>query len=89
MSVYGDASYLVAFNADRPALIDLIIALNYFLPRLGNIRREGEKEILTDALLDADPSRRILAVATLKWIDFQAGKSCQLLHAAPDLANCL
>ena len=70
-------------------LVKLILALHHFAPRLRDVGRESEQQVLGDALLDRDPGPRVLIITSEGWIDLQARDACQLLDAAAYLASRL
>ena len=72
-AVDGNSSQLISRHTHRPALVDLVLALNDFLPRLGNVGRKSKEEVLGYPLLKRDAGRRVLIVASQQWIDLQTG----------------
>ena len=72
-AVDGHSSQLISRHTHRPALVDLVLALNDFLPRLRDVGRKGEEEVLGYPLLKGDAGRRVLIVASQQWIDLQTG----------------
>ena len=61
-TINGNPSSLVACHADRPAFVDLVIALDHLVPGLRDIGRKSEEKILRDALLDGNASGGALIV---------------------------
>jgi hypothetical protein len=88
-TIYGNPSNLVACHADRPAFVDLVIALDHLVSGLRDIGRKSEEKILRDALLDGNASGGALIVPADERIDLQAGDAGEFLHATADLAGGL
>ncbi len=74
-TIYGNPSNLVSRHADRPALVDLVIALDHLVSGSRDIGRKSEEKILRDALLDGNASGGALIVPADERIDLQAGNS--------------
>ena len=72
-AVDGDAADLIARHADRPAFVDLILALNELVSGLSDIGRESEKKIFGHALLQGNAGGWVRIVPANQGINLQAG----------------
>ena len=50
-AIGGHATQFIARDPERPARVELIFSLNLLTPRLADVGRKGEQEILGNALL--------------------------------------
>jgi hypothetical protein len=82
-----DAASFIAGCAYRPPFVELILALDDLILGRSYVGGESKQEILCDALLKADPSRRIPVVPAEQGIDLQAGKSGKFSDLAAGLAG--
>ena len=78
-TIYGNSSNLITCHADRPTLVDLVIALDHLVPWLRDISRKREEKTLGDALLDGNAGGGALIVPADERIDLQA--RCQQVSA--------
>src|SRR5580698_9455839 len=85
-AVDGHSSQLITRHAHRPALIDLVLALNDFLSRLRDVGRKSKEEVFGYTLLKGHAGGRILIVAPQQGINLQTGKTGKLLDTAADSA---
>src|ERR1700722_8199339 len=72
-AVDGHSSQLISRHTHRPALVDLVLALHDFLPRLRDVGRKSKEEVFGYPLLKGDAGRRVLIVASQQWVDLQTG----------------
>src|SRR5262249_28157482 len=73
--------------ADRPPLVDLVVALHDLVSGLRNIRGESKQKVLGYALLHGYASGGILIVAADRRVDLQAGESRKLLDPPTELTR--
>src|SRR6266699_90303 len=89
LAVNRKSSTFISYQANGPTFVELVLTLDDFILRLGDICGKRKYEILGNALLQADSGRGISVITPDERIDLQTCHSGHFADLAADLAQSL